>query len=64
MSAQEKGLPFFCFFNFFFKLISNANLSKIKTFSEFGPKTEVVPNNFIYNFALMCNSKLEKDFEL
>ena len=49
--------PFSFFLNFFSQLYSNPILANLKAFSEFAPRTKVVQNKFLYNFALRCNFK-------
>jgi hypothetical protein len=48
----------FYFFFEFSKLISNAFLNSLKAFSRVAPKTKVVQNNILYNFALRCKPRI------
>jgi len=51
--------PFLLLFFFeFSKLISNAFLNSLKAFSRVAPKTKVVQNNILYNFALRCKPRI------
>ena len=55
-AAHWLPVPFLFFFlKFFSKLFSKHFLTYLKDFSDFAPKTKVVQNNFLYNFAFISS---------